>query len=282
MAQRWLLENWHPVNELGYRDVSLHSKNINSARVFFLGDSFTAGHGVTFEDTYYWKTVTRMLSVIEGYNISMNGFSTRDQRAEFVYFTSTAQVYPDVVVHQYFGNDIQDYISPLEIGTTGSLEAWLRKSELVDFVLGGLESREQGLEYTERLVDAYNNEDVFSRHKNDLTLLHDYVRSYGAKVVFVLFPSLYGSSASHLLNGAYVDKVRSHFLATCSPGDALLDVSDILLSVPLDKQVVNFMDPHPSPELHALVAKALAGLLLPMIYGGAQESSYAAGVYWCG
>src|SRR5262245_1873703 len=50
-AQRWHQENWKPINSLGYRDVEFDGSSANP-QIAFLGDSFTAGAGVKFEETY--------------------------------------------------------------------------------------------------------------------------------------------------------------------------------------------------------------------------------------
>lgn len=52
-SQRWFAKNWAPINQMGYRDVEFSNGESKSVNIF-LGDSFTAGHGVKFEETNYF------------------------------------------------------------------------------------------------------------------------------------------------------------------------------------------------------------------------------------
>lgn len=280
MSERWFRDNWRPLNEFLYRDGSLQQKRMDLPAVFFLGDSFTTGHGVTFEDTFYFKASRRFLRILEFYNLARNGASTRQQHLELARFVSAVGVSPGIVVHQYFPNDIEDYFRPPPLPGKTAFGEFLRKSELMELVLGTLELQTWGKTYTNQWIIAFRNDEVRDRHLADIASLHRAIRAANARVIFVVFPVLDGRDYALEVNDAFLDHVFRHFRTTCAPGDAMINV-DVLTSGLLPRErVVNILDPHPSPRLHQLVAEHVTDAIMGMLLNEQREGPDGA-LEWC-
>ena len=266
-ARRWSERHWQPVNAQGYRDVPWAPAGSMPA-VVFLGDSFTEGHGVAFEETYYHRLRTRLAATHVAYSLGASGASTRDERAAYAAFRAATGVAPATVVHQYFGNDIGDLLGrPPVWKPWPGLATLSRHSELAELLWIYLEGVRWGRLYADHHFDAYRDADVFARHRADLGALVDDIHAGGARWVFVVFPFLDNETYLDLSVDAYVGRMRDVFLARCRPGDAFLDVAPVARAVPLPERTVNTLDGHPSPRLHALVA----GRLAPLFDGGATD-----------
>lgn len=260
--QRWYDKHWKPVNELQFRDLPLAGRvALDEPRLYFLGDSFTAGNGVDFEQTYYFRAAWQPRLGYNPFNLSRPGASTLDELSELQRFNAQTGASARVVVQQYFPNDIQDYI----VQPKWTPPAWLtfaaRHLESAQFLLAWRFSREWGQQYGAALKAAYLTPDLLARHLQDLRRLHRAIRAQGGTVVFLVFPAL-DSDASLRESGRLVQVLRRDFAASCQPGDALVDATVSAAALPVRERVLNFMDAHPSVALHARVADQLRQALL--------------------
>lgn len=108
--KRWRENYWHPINTMGYRDYDVNGDFYKKPAMIFLGDSFTSGHGIKFEETYYFLLRARFKNNFNFVNLGMNGASTKDESINYLNFLKQTRSNSGIVVHQYFGNDIEDYI----------------------------------------------------------------------------------------------------------------------------------------------------------------------------
>ena len=117
-----------PMNAAGYRDIEhVARKEAAVRRVVFLGDSFTYGVGVLFDDTYP-KRVERALSsergeAWESIVLATPGFDT-EQEAGIAAHEAFA-FSPDLLVLGYVLNDAEDQDSAEQ----RRAEAWTRREE---------------------------------------------------------------------------------------------------------------------------------------------------------
>lgn len=255
-SQRWMKENWKPVNELGIRDfrITIARLNFPQPKVYFLGDSFTAGHGVEFKHTYYYQTGEQVSKDFNLFNLSVNGASTRSELQILYQFNTQTGVNAEAVVHQYFFNDIEDYITRPDWSAPPMLQTVARYLASAEFLLSYRFNKEWGEEYKSSLMQAYTDPKVLEKHLNDLRILHQYIRQQRGRVVFVVFPALYPDETLQQSQQG-INIIRDFFATTCQSGDIYLDATGVAESLPESKRVVNFMDPHPSRALHTLVAQ---------------------------
>jgi hypothetical protein len=267
-AKRWFSENWRPVNALGYRDDEIDAFS-DKPRMVFLGDSFTAGQGVMFEETFYHLTRRRFDATHRAANIGRLGASTQDETKNLAAFLEKHGTHVEVVVHQYLVNDIDDYTR--QDGGPSYRRSPLRtflveRSELANLIDNYFFIRSVGRDYMERLFAAYRDPIVSDRHLRDLAALHGKIHASGARIVFVLFPFL-NNRDMITRSAAGLDKIKAFFHANCRRGDTMLDVLPIASRFTDAERVVNLLDPHPSKKLHAAVADELTAILS----GGASE-----------
>jgi hypothetical protein len=256
---RWNATYWTPVNRAGYRDVEWEAAGDRPALVF-VGDSFTEGHGVAFDQTFYHHLRTLGAGRAAFYNLGQSGASTAREQANYQRFRDATGVRPAVVVYQYFGNDIEDRVSWPE-WQPPALLAWSAKhSELAAFVDSSLAARHWGDRYADALFAAYADDAAYAPHGAEVRALLGRFRADGARVVLLVFPYL-DDDGYLQRSGVYEARVRAEFAAACRPGDLRLDVDALARRLPPRERVVNRMDGHPSPRLHALLAEAMAPAL---------------------
>lgn len=254
-VDRWLEKHWH-VNELGYRDLLIAPRlSSTKPKLYFLGDSFTAGHGVDFKDTYYFKVGIELENDYNLFNISQPGLSTLGEKNEFLNFTKTINSSPDAVIHQYFVNDIEDYISAPSWKSPGWLAASSRHLESAQLVEILLFNHEHGKTYRRSLLGAYRNADILEKHKSDLKILHQHIRDNGSAVIFLTFPALRNKNIHE--SSFVIKEMHDFFSKTCQPNDIFIDASPAALSLKESERVASILDDHPSPELHSLIANQI-------------------------
>jgi hypothetical protein len=99
LGARWLAENWKPTNSLNYRDyepTGTHEKD----SVLFVGDSFTAGYGVKFTETFYYIAKGLLHDKYESFNVGRAGASTRTELKHYLEYKEKYKIVPNVVVLQ--------------------------------------------------------------------------------------------------------------------------------------------------------------------------------------
>lgn len=261
--KRWTARHWKPFNEGLYRDLPIAVRlTLDQPKIYFLGDSFTAGAGVTFEEGYYFRTAWEPPLGLNAFNLSRPGATTRQQLAEIRRFNAHTGSRASVVVHQYFMNDIEDHVTLPPWKAPAWLDTAGRHLDTAELLKALLFNREWGGQFKAAMKAAYADPATMARHLGDVRELHDYIRNQGGKVVLLAFPAL---NSDELMrdSGPVLRQLRKEFAANCRPGEVYLDVTG--LAEPLDQgeRIVSWLDPHPSPELHALIATALRQALFP-------------------
>ena len=127
-SQRWYQRHVQ-VNSFGFRDEEVTDKLANNQEdtisVFFIGDSFTFGLGIKKVEDRYSNLVCSALKEkhqnLECYNLSFHGWDLRSYVDTFEEYAGVIGS-PDVVMFQYFMNDIEIYdrlrAEPTELSTS--------------------------------------------------------------------------------------------------------------------------------------------------------------------
>ncbi len=253
-ARRWVEENWKPINKLGYRDVEIETDK-TKRQIVFLGDSFTSGHGVKFNETNYYLAKNFGGEKYQYINAGQNGASTRMEIQNFDDLLKKYNLNIELVVHQYLGNDIDDYVRKAPIYDRSNFRKFLIKvSEVANLIDSYFFYRSFATQYYDSLFSAYTDAPTLKKHLTDLKSLHAKIHGTGAKLLFLVFPFL-NTDAVLSQSGIYVAPLKDYFLSNCSPGDAMFDVSPIASKLTREERTVNAMDAHPSALLHSMIAK---------------------------
>jgi lysophospholipase L1-like esterase len=258
----WFERHWKPVNALEYRDIEVAPPAPGQKSVVFLGDSFTAGHGVKDAGARFSDVAARALGPgWRGYNVAKIGWDTRDEDKALRAFP----VKPSVVLLAYYLNDIFSAASeakyPLDFAVklpTGLTKQLLARSALADYLYwrfsrGGNLAGGAGT-FWDALKGAYADARVWGIHAQEMADLALYCRENSIELLVVVFPMLQAPAESAPLTA----KVAAHFE---SLGVAALDLAPAFLGRKPADLVVNSLDAHPSEATHKEVGELVAARL---------------------
>jgi len=259
-AKNWRSYYWKPINNLGYRDKEIQSGDFGKKKIFILGDSLVAGHGIK-------KVSDRFSNLLEDklpknhrvFNLGKNGSDTRDEFNRLLSYP----LKPDLLILQYYGNDIEGavYAVNSEKNVKRSklftpyedLNFWqktvTKNSHLVNF-LYWMRPHQDTKPYTDFLESSYNNEEILRKHSSDLYKFIEYSNNNSVPFVVVIYPFMTDISASEF----YVSRIKKLFLDRNVP---VLDVSNLIKEIPPNQRVINLNDGHPSVLVNQIVAKEL-------------------------
>jgi len=270
-GKNWNFKFWKPINSLGYRDYEV---NLNKKKklIVFLGDSFTAGQGVLFEETYAFNIKNKFSQKFDTVNLGVNGSSTSMQKSNYTSFLEKYKKSPDIVVYQYFGNDIQDFIDVKscrpkkpENRLINKLNYLKNKVSNHSFLIGlysGIFTRGDFKScYIDRLKNAYKNEKIFNLHVEQIKDLIKNFHDRNTRVILIIFPFLNSDKLIQESKFLYINKIKKIFKESCNKKDRFYDTSLAALSLKVKNRVASFMDAHPSSELHKLISKDLQNLI---------------------
>jgi lysophospholipase L1-like esterase len=248
-SNNWMARYWQ-TNALGYRDRAWTPADWqDKTTVALLGDSFTAGWGI--EDT-----ADRFGDVLAGlmgddyavFNLGVPGTSTPEQLARLRAFPVEN---PDVIILQYFLNDIQ--YAALRLGytpVTPDTPPLAQESHLADFFYSRFNAGFGG-SYWARMYADYDNFVIWDTHAAELREVVDYAESSGARLIVVLFPNMQDPVGSI----PYVDRVAQVFEAEGVRD--VLKLFDAVAAWQPREVVVSPLDAHPSAAFHRYVGEEL-------------------------
>ena len=260
-SQNWSRYFWQ-TNSLGYRDKPLSEIDQKKPRILILGDSFTAGHGIRDPDQTYVGRLRKMIGgQFEVLNLGRNGADPRTELSDL----NDYPYKPDILILQYYGNDIQTVVKNSDIvfnGFTpytdlGPLSKFLvKQSYLLNYLYWRL-PRGDTKPYIEFLKKAYTHPETMQTHLADLGRFVKYSIDCKVPLLAVMFPFMADIEGSSL----FMEPVGEYFSDQNVP---VINVIEILQDLPLSKRVVNLNDPHPSTTVHRRVAEAIVARLLAL------------------
>jgi hypothetical protein len=264
-SKLWYAKYWKPINSLGFRD---QEPNNNNPVILFVGDSFTAGHGLKSVDDRFSNIVgsgvnkkQKKYTII---NIGRPNLDSKDEYDTMMNFIYQTRIKPQKIILQYCGNDIEGAAAD-----NGLIFEGFRPPEnmnkLLLFVGSGsylfnyiyfLFPREYlGLSYIKYLTNAYKNDKVLKQHKDDLMLFVNYARKNSIQLIVVVFPFLADIEMS---NSMYVNDLVGFFKANQV---SVINVSDLARNMPVEERVVNKNDTHASKKLNKIIAHEILNKL---------------------
>ncbi|MEM0998904.1 MAG: hypothetical protein AAGN35_17730 [Bacteroidota bacterium] len=259
-SRAWFIRYWE-LNEEGYRDVPVRPEaTVKGKRIFVLGDSFVAGHGVAEAKDRFSDRLQRHLDEEDRvYNLGLGGSDVRDALARLREYPLS----PDLLVFSYYPNDIErdgeeggltllrprsynDVILPLRF--------FIRRSYTLNYLYWQFPHPDEMSDYLGYLEQCYSHPPSLELHFARLDSLVDYCDSQGIPTVGVVFPLLEMVDRSGFATEPVVGHLRRR-------GVPVVDVRSWAAGYPAEELVVNPNDPHPGELLHGLVADSLYALL---------------------
>lgn len=263
-TEQWFKRHYHN-NRMGVRDdIEYSVKKIpGRPRVVFLGDSFTAGHGVKNVSDRFANQIRKLHPEWEIHTIAANGFDTGEEiRVLGEAFQKGYEA--DVIVLIYCLNDISDIIPPWKVSVAGVYEKFSKANYLIreSFALNHFyyrlerNSSSEIKGYYEFVRQAYGGE-IWEEQKKRLRLFRDVLRFRNTRLLVVTFPFLqeigpdYSYREAHQFINRFWEELEVPHL----------DLLPVYELYPPKKLVVNRFDAHPNEFAHSLAAEAIGTLL---------------------
>ncbi len=259
-AQRWFKKHWRPLNSFGIRDVD-HDFRIDRCRVFVVGDSFVAGHGIEEIDDTFGRRLGRESALdFDVVLVARNGLDTRD---EYELMRSLG-VEPQLIVLSHFVNDVEGAFmdagltAPDMPGMPRGPLAVVNHSHFLNHLYWRVfmtpSVKKASASYLKWLEAGYADQVVMDLHGQRLSLFTEYAREHGIPLVAVVWPVLSDVAGTRRFTAPIVSWFRERDVP-------VLDLAERFQGRPAEELVVNPFDAHPNLEVSAEVA----GLLLPLV-----------------
>jgi hypothetical protein len=269
VAQRWIKRHYHH-NSAKFRDNVEYSLAIapGKRRVSFLGDSFTAGHGIKDVEDRFSNRLRRLHPDWEVHVLAGNGLDTGAQVGFLDGFTARGyQV--DHVVLVYCLNDVNDLLAEWAL-TQASITN--RVSERLPFYDDSyfLDLAYYRLtiaripwvkDYFSFVREAYRGE-KWEEQKQRLRTLRDVVESRGGKLSVVTFPFLNALGRNYEYQFIH-DELNTFWREASVPH---LDLLPVLREFSPAQLTVNAFDAHPNEFANELAAKAIDEFLVGQMH----------------
>lgn len=108
-SEEWFITKnakvWVEHNHYGFRDIEPHERSDNKPALVFLGDSFTWGYEVGFEDMFV-NHIRRQISEYEIYNLAHRGYGTDQSLLTFREWNENSKI--DAVILMFSENDFRN------------------------------------------------------------------------------------------------------------------------------------------------------------------------------
>lgn len=264
-TSRWFKRYDQP-NAMGFRDDVDYARAAapGKRRISFLGDSFTAGHGVKRVADRFVNLLRRRHPEWEVECLARNGLDTLGHLDLLRTLEREGHELQDVVLISCL-NDIAELVPEWRATATrvfsrtrdpGFLVAHSYLANTVYFRLLALLEPDVR-RYFACVRDAYE-EPTWALHAERLREIAALCRAHAVRLHVVLFPFL------HELGAGYAYRAAHQKLAAlwAAEGVPFLDLLPLLDQHAKEGLVVNRWDAHPNERAHALAAQAIEGFLL--------------------
>lgn len=257
-GQNWS-ERYIERNSLGYRDDEWTPEELAARQtIFVIGDSFTEGWGINDVNDRYTDVLQARLgdeyAVVE---IARAGQATEAQQRGF---DSYPYREPDVVIWQYFPNDIEvaaqsngmpwEYDAPPipPIAEESYLASFIYWRAVYDRLFVNVVDGRTEWEYH---YAAYDNPYIWEIHQAEIARLTESIEATGARLIVVIFPNMVDPFSSI----PYVDRVEQYF--NTLGVTEILKLTDEAAAWSLDERIVSHYDSHASAAFSRRVGEMI-------------------------
>jgi len=223
--------------------------------MLFVGDSFTAGHGLKTVDERFSDIVGAALSnKYSVHNLGVSGADTRDEALRLQKFP----LKPQVIVLQYFPNDIEKVGRAMGLSLSGagpyadingSASGLVKRFYLPNFIYWQLPHATFGT-FEKFVHTAYTDTTVLNAHLRDMSKMIAYKDSTGAKMYAVFIPFLFQTEKSAVYTKPVENYLKEH-------GVTVITLTKEIASIPKKELIVGKNDGHASAKLNSIIAEKL-------------------------
>ena len=260
----WKQYYWNPINSIGYRDNEINEKDTSKIKVFFLGDSFTAGAGTKNAEDRVSEQLNAFCENCTSYNLGQGGTDTKNEYLRLLAYP----LKPDILILQYFGNDIDDAAKNNGVifnyklmpynNIPGFTHFIVKKSCFINYFYWKFSREFPANNYADFVYKTYHNDTILREHLSDLDKITDHAVNNSIELYVIVYPMLNAEPEDSI--NTYVKIVSDHLVQKNIP---VLNVSEVLkkMNIPVYNRVASITDPHPSVLLHETVAAELSELI---------------------
>jgi hypothetical protein len=273
VCQRWA-QRYYQVNRAMCRDNIEYSQQPKPGlrRFSFLGDSFTAGHGVKNVEARFVNRIRRTHAGWEVHALAQPGFDTGDETT-FLHDCIQNRYQLDQVVLVYCLNDSSDLLPEWiaardRIYAEKDRQGWLVNSSYVcNFICYRWKAaRNPWIKNYFHFLRQTASGPVWDQQKERLKALQQMVESNGGHLIVVTFPFLHAVGPNYEFQAIH-DSLDQFWREQKVPH---LDLLAVYKNIPARKLTVNAFDAHPNEYAHALAADAIGRFLKEQLDGPAR------------
>jgi hypothetical protein len=264
ISRRWY--DRHDIrNHSGFRDDIEYFPNIvpGKRRISFVGDSFTAGHGINDIADRFPNRIRRAHPEWEIHVLGLAGFDT-EQELQMLRDLSGNGYRLDEVVLVYCLNDVGDMLFDWnmaldKIVKESQNEGWFRRNS---YFLNTMYHRFQASrnpyikDYYHSVEEGYRGK-FWEWQQRRLAGIYLYVQSQGGHLSVVTFPFLHAVGPGYKFQFVH-DELAAFWKQLGVPA---LDLLSVYSNLPPSKITVNRYDAHPNEFANALAAKQIEEFL---------------------
>jgi hypothetical protein len=274
LGQRlWQAYYGKPINESSYRDEKLEERiNSKKKKLAFLGDSFTYGSGIENpKDRFSDIVKSKVLDSFEVFNLGKCQSDTRDELERLKAF----QAKPDVLVLQYFHNDIIptgmrygyfDYRESKKKITTKMFNVFItpfKCSFFLNFLFvnvgNKLVANFYSNWYKNDINESFKNQNCLNEHLKDIEDLIVYCKSKNIKLYVLFIPDL---TDIEFTQSIYADKI----VPTLKKENiSYIFIADYLKKYSTSELLVNTVDMHANEFVQQIIAEQLLSVIPELI-----------------
>lgn len=255
-SRGWFDRHWR-MNSSEHRDIEqpLPTRRDGTPIVVFIGDSFAAGAGIAqLGDRFPDRIRTALEGRARVFNWGVAGANARRQVSEFRRFPPVG----DLVVLQYFANDIEDAAVALNRppprhhpyhDVPHFVRIALGRSFLLNYVYWSSPKSDMG-QYWGYIQAVFKEPLVLELHYQELDTFLKLAQERQTRVLAAVFPFLGKDVDSEFCMAPILGFFRSR-------GVTAIDLREALQDLPPKRLHVNANDYHPSVEAHERVANRL-------------------------
>jgi hypothetical protein len=270
VSKRWLKRHFH-LNAAGFRDGMEYSNSIakGKRRVTFMGDSFTAGHGIADVQDRFANIIRRQHSDWEIHVLAQLGMDTGPEIEDLKKrFAGGYQA--DLVVLVYCLNDAVDLLPEWTENLNRVSTQMVSRPRIFDnsyaldfFYHRLVMTRVPWMgDYFNNVKQCYQGQ-LWEQQQQRLKTLRDLVDGNGGQFMVITFPFL------HRLDGQYDYQVAHDALNGwwSELNVPHLDLLPLFMGMSPKKITVNRFDAHPNQLAHALAANQIETFLMKQMTG---------------
>lgn len=257
-SRRWFQRHCHN-NAVGIRDNIEYSPGLSGGRrrISFVGDSFTAGHGIKEVENRFVNIIRHAHPEWEVHMLARPGLDTGDEISDLWHLSGKGYQF-DRVVLVYCLNDVADLMPEWDralLNKQAEKSGWfLRNSYFVNTLYNRWQVSHNPLmkSYFGFVIGAYRGP-LWQKQQERLKEFREGVEFNGGRLSVVTFPFLHALGPSYEYQ--FVHEELNQFWRELNVPH--LDLLTIYKDIPAKKLTVNHFDVHPNEYAHALAAAAI-------------------------